>query len=156
MKRFLLNFLITILTFALGIGIYRVSTPNVSLKTISDYTFFYDGTNVEIETYIQATGYDTDTLLLGDFSNRSGIAAYIYPSELTVNLSSLQNQLIGNFTETRFKRMKVLVKGTVKDNCKTDYGSGKISFGCCFGRSVTIKAQEVTQLEPVKDYIKPE
>lgn len=157
MKKFLLNFLIPILTFSFGVGIYRISTPKVSLKTITTFTSFYDGASVEIETYAQLTDFDSNYYYLGDFDEKIGMVVGLDTENSSPDLASLHNELVANLSDKHFKRVKVLVKGTVKDNCKTEVSSnGAISFGCCFGRSITIKAQEVKQLEPVEDYTLPE
>lgn len=157
MKRFLLSFIVPILTFCVGVYIYRISSPNVSLETVSKYTYFYNGMNVEIESYLQAVSYDDDdTLFLGDFSNPTGTATYIHPSDTQLDLSHLKNELNENFSDQKFKRVKVLVRGKVKDNCNIISDNGAISFGCCFGKTMTIKAREVIQLAPVEDYSLPE
>jgi hypothetical protein len=156
MKKFTLNLLIPILTFAFGVGVYRVSSPKVSLEKVSNYTFFYDGMNVEIETYAQLTTYDKDNWYIGEPYEKKEIFTDLDLENNSASLDILHSQLKENLSEQKYKRAKVLVKGTVKDNCKTDASGGKIVFGCCFGRSITIKARDIIQLEPVEDYIKPE
>jgi hypothetical protein len=157
MKKFLLNLLIPILTFVIGVGIYRISSPNVSLAAISEYTFFYNGMNVQIETYAQLESYDGNSWYIGEPFEKQEVSTYLDLENNLTNLDTLHSQLKENLSEQKFKRVKVLVKGTVKDNCNQQGKTGgSISFGCCFGRSITIKAQEVIQLEPVEDYISPE
>ena len=158
MKKFILNLLIPILTFALGVGIYRVSSPKVSLEKISNYTFFYDGINVEIETYAQLTSYDKENWYIGEPYEKKEVFTNLDLENNSTNLDILHSQLKENLSEQKFKRAKVLVKGTVKDDWKIDTWTNgdKIRFGCCCGKSLTVKAQEVIQLEPVEDYIKPE
>ena len=153
MKKFLLSFIIPILTFGFGVYIYRISTPNVSLETISNYTQFYDGMNVEIETYAQLLFFDENDWSIGEMFEKPEAATYLNLENNPTNLANLQNQLKENLTENHYKRAKVLVRGKVKDNC------GGLNFGkatCCFGRSITIQANEVIQLAPVEDYTRPE
>ena len=152
MKKFLLNLLIPVLTFAVGVGIYRFSIPAASLQNIANYTAFYDGVDVQIETYAQLADSDQNYFYLGDFDEKTKALFLLNTEKSSINLASLHNELIGNFSDKHFKRVKVLVIGKVQDNCKTD----GLTFGCCFGRTITIKAQEVKQLEPIEDYTMPE
>lgn len=149
MKKFLLNLLIPILTFIVGVGIYRISTPNVSVVTLTNYTAFYEGMNVEVETYAQLQPFDSKLLYLGEPFEKPEVWTYVNTEENSLNIDNLRNQLKENLTNNHFKRAKVRVIGTVEDNCNK-------GITCCFGKSITIKAQEVTQLEPVKDYDLPE
>ena len=156
MKKFLLNLLIPILTFVLGVGIYRVSSPNVSIQTITNYTLFYDGINVEIETYVQLESFDENIWYIGEPFEKMEVWTSLDLEKTSTNLDTLHSELKENLSEQSYKRAKVLVRGTVKDDCKVDRSeSGTLSFGCCFGKSITIKAQEVIQLAPVEDYIRP-
>ena len=157
MKKFLLNLLFPILTFALGVGIYRVSSPAVSIQTITNYTSFYDGMNVEIETYIQLESLDEDTWYIGEPFEKMEVWTYLDLEKNSNNLDTLHSQLKENLTKQSFKRAKVRVRGTVKDNCKSEMSKGGgISLGsCCYGKSITIKTQEIIQLSPVEDYTKP-
>ncbi len=149
----MLKLLIPLLTFSFGVGIYRISPPKASLHTITTFTSLFDGASVELETYAQLLDHDTNEYYLGDFDEKTGAVVRLDTENSSSNsLASLSNELEANLLDKHFKRVKVLVKGTVKDNCKTD-GS---TFGCYFGRSITIKAQEVKQLEPVEDYTLPE
>jgi hypothetical protein len=157
MEKFLLNLLIPVLTFAIGVEIYKISSSNLSIQAISDYTSFYDGMNVQIETYAQLASYDEREWYLGEPFEKKELFTYLDLENNSTNLSSLHSQLKENYSKQKFKRVRVLVRGTVKDDCQTNAGDGaKISFGCCFGRTITIKAQEVIQLEPVEDYTLPE
>lgn len=156
MKKFLLNLLFPILTFALGVGIYRVSSPAVSIQTITNYTSFYDGMNVEIETYVQLESYDENIWYIGEPFEKMEVRTSLDLEENSTNLDNLRIQLKENLAKQSYKRAKVLVRGTVKDDCKVDRSeSGTLSFGCCFGKSITIKAREVIQLSPVEDYTRP-
>lgn len=152
MKKFLLNLLIPILTFSIGVGIYRTASPNVSIETISEYTFFYDGMNVEIETYIQLEGSDDNFWYIGEPFEKKEVWTYLDLERNSTNLDALHSQLKENLSERNYKRAKVLVRGTIRDNCKMSDGIAR----CCFGRSMTIKVQEVIQLGPVEDYARPE
>jgi hypothetical protein len=157
MKKFILNLLMPILTFALGVGIYRISSPTVSIETITEYTFFYDGMNVQIETYVQLEHFDENNWYIGEPFEKKEVWTNLDLENNSTDVTDLHSQLKENLSKEQFKRAKVLVKGVVKDDSKLEPSkSGTISFGCCFGKSITIKAQEVTQLEPVGDYIRPE
>ena len=158
MKKFLLNLLIPLLTFTLGVGIYRIALPEVSIATISEYTFFYDGMNVQIETYAQLASYDENEWYLGEPFEKKEVFTHLNLENNSTNLVILHSQLKENLSKQNFKRAKVLVRGTVKDNCipEVSKDGGITLSGCCYGRSITIKAQEVIQLEPVEDYTLPE
>ncbi len=156
MKKFLLNLLIPIVTFAFGIGIYRNSTPNVSLETISENTFFYDGLNVEIESYAQLWNADDDELFLKDYNNKTELLTHLKFSENQVLPSNLTQKLREDYTENKFKRIKVLVSGKIKDDCNPIRENGTISFGCCFGKSMFIKVDKITTLAPIEDFVRPE
>jgi hypothetical protein len=149
MKKFLLNLLIPILTFIIGVGIYRISTPNVSIETLTKYTAFYDGMNVQIETFAQVEPIDGKVLYLGEPFEKLEAWTYLHTEGNSLNLDNLHNQLKENLSQKHFKRAKVLVIGRVEDNCNK-------GTTCCFGKSITIQAQEVTQLEPVEEYDLPE
>ena len=157
MKKFLFNLLIQILTFTIGVGIYRTVSPNISIATISEYTFFYDGMDVEIETYVQLKGYDKNDWYIGEPFEKKEVLTSLNLEQNSTDLDALHFQLKENLSEENYKRAKVLVRGTVKDDCKIDRSeSGTISFGCCFGKSITLQAKEVVQLSPVEDYTRPE
>lgn len=149
MKRFLLNLLIPLLTFSLGVGIYRTASPAVSIAAITDYTFFYDGMNVQIETYAQLASYDENEWYLGEPFEKKEVFTQLDLENNSTNLITLHSQLKENLSKQHFRRAKVLVRGTIQDNC-----NGSVT--CCFGKSITVKAQEVIQLEPVEDYTLPE
>lgn len=156
MKKFLLNLLIPILTFALGIGIYRNAVPNVSLETISESMFFYDGLDVEIESYAQLWSVDDNELFLRDYNNRNELVTHLEFTEGQEVPKNLLNQLKENYTERNFKRVKVLVAGKIKDDCNPVKENGKISFGCCFGKSMSIKVNKITLLSSIEDFVRPE
>ncbi len=149
MKKFLAAFIIPIITFCLGVFVYRNSTPKVSIETITKHTIFFDGMNVQIETYAQLEFIDEKVMYLGEPFEKYEAWTYLNDEETSINLGYLRNQLKENLSKKRFKRVKVLVKGKIQNNCNK-------GATCCFGESITIKAQEVTQLEPVKDYALPE
>jgi hypothetical protein len=150
--------LIFILSFAIGVGIYRISSPTVSIETISNHTFFYNGMSVHLETYAQLESYDENLWYLGEPFEKKEVWTNLDLEQNSSDLTALHSQLKENLSKQHFKRAKVLVKGIVKDNCipEVSKGGGVTLGGCCFGRSITIKAQEVIQLEPVKDYALPE
>lgn len=156
MKKFLISFIIPFLTFAAGVFIYRNSTPKVSLETISAHTWFYDGMNVEIESYAQLEFFDENGWSIGAPFEKKEVMTYLDLENNLTNIENLHLQLKEDLSKNHYKRAKVLVKGVVKDNCNHFSANGTISFGCCFGRSITIKAQEVKQLAPVEDYTRPE
>ncbi|HXH69558.1 MAG TPA: hypothetical protein VNI60_04340 [Pyrinomonadaceae bacterium] len=149
MKKFLALFIIPIITFCLGVSVYRNSTPEVSIETITKHTSFYDGMNVQIKTYAQLESIDEKNLYSGEPFEKYEAWTYLHTEENSINIDNLRNQLKENLSKKHFKRVKVLVKGTIQDNCNK-------GTTCCFGNSITIKAQEVTQLEPVEDYTLPE
>lgn len=151
MKRFLLSFIIPILTFCAGVYIYRISSPNVSLETVSKYTYFYDGINVEIETYAQLENFDGNSWTIGEPFEKYEAVTFLNLENNSTNLENLKSQLKENLTINFYKRAKVLVKGEVKDNCNV-----RGFANCCFGKTMTIKAREVIQLAPVEDYSRPE
>jgi hypothetical protein len=151
MKIFLIAFIAPILTFAIGVGIYRISVPNVSLETISEHTVFYDGMNVEIETYVQLTHFDENEWYLGEPFEKKQIFTWLKIGTSNPKIDKLHNELKEGLSETYFKRAKVLVKGKIKDNCK----SNELTITCCFGKSLTITAQEVNQLAPIENYTIP-
>jgi hypothetical protein len=149
MKKFLAVFIIPIITFCLGVFVYRNSIPKVSIETLTKRTNFYNGMNVKIETYAQLEFIDEKVLYLGEPFEKYEAWTYLHTEESSINLDNLRNQLKENLSKKHFKRVKVLVKGTVQNNCNK-------GATCCFGESITIKAQEVTQLEPVEDYNLPD
>lgn len=151
MKKFLLSFIIPILTFCAGVYIYRISTPKVSLETVSKYTTFYDEMNVEIETYAQLENAEENLWSIGEPFEKYEAWTFLNLENNTTYLENLSSQLRENFSKNNYKRVKVLVKGTVNDNCNRRGISA-----CCFGKTMTIKAREVVQLAPVEDYSRPE
>lgn len=156
MKKLISGFFVALLTFALGIFIYRVSSPKVSLETISKYTAFYDGMNVTVETYAQLKSYDDKSWYIGEPSEKMEIWTNLDISNVHINLETLHTQLKEDLNEQSYKRVRVLVKGKVIDSCNHLSDNGTITFGCCFGKSIKIVAQEVKQLAPVEVYTRPE
>jgi hypothetical protein len=149
MREFLAAFIIPIITFCLGVFVYRNSIPKVSIETLTKRTNFYNGMNVQIETYAQLEFIDEKVLYLGEPFEKYEAWTYLHTEESSINLDNLRNQLKENLSKKHFKRVKVLVKGTIQNNCNK-------GATCCFGESITIKAQEVTQLEPFEDYNLPD
>jgi hypothetical protein len=145
MKKFLVANIISIITFFLGVFVYRISTPKVSIETLTKSTNFYDGMNMQIETYAQLVFIDEKILYLGEPFRKYEACTYLHTEKSSINLDNLRNQLRENLSRKHFKRVKILIKGAVQNNCNKE--------ATCFsGESITIKAQEVTQLEPVEDY----
>lgn len=151
MKKFLISFFIPILTFFAGVCVYRLSTPKISLETISKYTSFYDEMQVEIETYAQLENFDENLWSIGEPFEKYEAMTFLNLENNSTNLENLKFQLKENLTINSYKRAKVLVRGEVKDNCNRRGISA-----CCFGKTMTIKAREVIQLAPVEDYTRPE
>ncbi len=149
MKKFLFYIILSILTFAFGVFIYRISSPNVSMVTLTNYTAFYDGKEIETETYIQVESLNGKYFYLGEPFEKPEAWVYLNTEGTNINLDSLKKQLIVNLSNRHFYRAKVFVKGTVRDNCNK-------GTTCCFGRTITILAQEVKQLAPVEEYTRPE
>ena len=104
---------------------------------------------MQIESYIQLDSIGERVLYLGEPFEKPEAWTYLNTEENSINVDYLRNQLKENLSKNHFKRAKVLVKGKVEDNCNK-------GVTCCFGRSITIKAQEVVQLEPIEDYTLPE
>jgi hypothetical protein len=148
MKKFLAAFIIPIITFCIGVFIYRNSVPKVSIETLTKHTNFYDGMNVQIETYAQLEFIDENVLYIGEPFEKYEAWTYLQTENSSINIDNLRNQLKESLTKKHFKRVKVLVKGMVQNNCNK-------GATCCFGESITIKAQEVIQLEPIEDYDLP-
>lgn len=154
-------FLISILTFLIGVGIYSFSVtnfapivtnyeqPTVSLETISGDTEFYDGQDIVIKTYIQLTYFDENSFYLGEIEKKH-VMTHLNIDNVNLDIDSLHKKLKVNLSENNYNRALVLVKGKVQDNCNIE---GIIS--CCFGKTITIKAQEIKQLAPVEYYKRP-
>ena len=149
MKMFLASFIIPIITFSLGVFIYRNSTPKVSIEALTNQTNFYDGMNMQIKTYAQLELTDEKVLYLGEPFEKYEAWTYINIKDSTINIENLRNQLKVGLSKKHFKRAKVLVEAVVQNNCFK-------GTRCCSGESITINAQEVRQLEPIKNYILPE
>ncbi|HQU84710.1 MAG TPA: hypothetical protein PKY59_16345 [Pyrinomonadaceae bacterium] len=147
MKIFFVSLIILILTFFIGVEVFRNSTPNLSLETISKDTAFYDGMNVEIESYIQFDGIDQDSWRLGQQFEKPEYWTFLKFDESKSDIESLKSQLRDNFSLERYKRAKVVVKGVITDNCKKRL--------CCFGKSLSLKVYEIRQISPVEDFYNP-
>ena len=157
MKKFLLNLLIPVLTFALGIGVYRIALPTVSIETISDYTFFYNGRDVQIETYVKLRSPDGNVWYLGEPFSKNEAVVFLDLENNSTYLGALHSQLKEDLSDRNFKFAKVLIRGTVEDNCSPGAPDNKFTDVCCYNfRLITIKAQEVIQLEPVETYTLPQ
>lgn len=91
MKKFLINLLIPVLTFTLGVGVYRISSPTVSIEMISDYTFFYNGMDVQIETYVQLASYDKNEWYLGEPFEKKEASTYLDLENNSTNLNTLHS-----------------------------------------------------------------
>ena len=83
-----MSFIIPILTFAVGVFVYRNSTPKVSLENISEHIWFYDGMNVEIESYAQLEFFDENGWYIGEpFEKRE----FFTNLDLEKNTTNLEN-----------------------------------------------------------------
>lgn len=147
MKIFFLSLMMPILTFFIGVEVFRNATPKVSLETVTENTAFYDGMNVEIESYMQAEELDANLWRLGQQFEKPEYWTFLNFDENKSEIDSLKSELKENFSHERYKRAKVVVKGVITDNCKKSL--------CCFGKSLTLKVYEIKQIAPVEDYSKP-
>jgi hypothetical protein len=102
--------------------------------------------------------FTTNLWSIGEPYNKEEVWTILDLEANSSDLNALHSQLKENLSKQSFKRAKVLVKGIVQDNCTplTSESGEILSSRCCFGRTITIKAQEITQLEPVEDFTKPE
>lgn len=147
MKIFFLSLMMPILTFFIGVEVYRHSTPQVSLETVTENTAFYDGMNVEIESYMQAEEIDTNLWRLGQQFEKPEYWTFLNFDENKSEIYSLKSELKENFSTDRYKRAKVVVKGIITDNCQNRL--------CCFGKSLNLKVYEIEQIAPVEDFSNP-
>lgn len=147
MKIFFLSLMIPILTFFIGVEVYRNVTPQVSLETITENTAFYDGMNVEIESYMQADEMDEDFWRLGQQFEKPEYWTFLNFDENISEIDALKSELKENFSTDRYKRVKVIVKGVITDNCKNTT--------CCAGKVLKLKVYEIKQIAPVEDFSRP-
>lgn len=147
MRIFLLSLTIAILTFFIGVEVFRNSTPKVSLETITENTAFYDGMTVEIESYMQADDIDENLWRLGQQFEKAEYWTFLKFNENKSEIDSLKLNLKENFSIDHYKRAKVVVKGVITDNCKKRL--------CCFGKSLNLEVSEIRQISPVEDFSRP-
>ncbi|MCD9187583.1 MAG: hypothetical protein LUM44_14280 [Pyrinomonadaceae bacterium] len=147
MKIFLLSLMMPILTFYIGVEVFRNAAPKVSLETVTENTDFYDGMTVEIESYMQAEEIDTNLWRLGQQFEKPEYWTFLNFDENKSEIDSLKSELKENFSLDRYKRVKVVVKGVITDNCKNRL--------CCFGKSLNLKVYEIKQIAPVEDFSNP-
>lgn len=147
MKIFFLSLMMPILTFFIGVEVFRNATPKVSLETVTENTAFYDGMTVEIESYMQAEEIDTNLWRLGQQFEKPEYWTFLNFDENKSEIDSLKSELKENFSHERYKRVKVVVKGVITDNCKE-----RLS---CFGKSLNLKVYEIRQIAPVEDFSRP-
>lgn len=137
------------LTFSVGFSVYRYCDPylKVSLEEISKNAKDYEGKQVELITYLRTNNLDTfdDSLALGEQYERPEVWAILNVKTNSINLDSLRSQLNENHHYYDYKRVKVLVRGTLIYNCNK-------GVTCCGGESVTIIADKVEQLGNIEDY----
>lgn len=144
MKIFFLSLMMPILTFFIGVEVFRNATPKISLQTITENTDFYDGMSVEIESYMQADEIDGKIWRLGQQFEKPEYWTFLNFDENKSEIDSLKSKLKEDFSINRYKRAKVVVKGVITDNCKKRL--------CCFGKSLNLKVYEIKQIAPVEDF----
>ena len=147
MKKLACNLLLMLLTFEIGFVLYRAFIPKVTLAQISENTSFYNGRTIEVETFLLARKSDESLWTITDFDESTSAVTVAYFE----NDSAKPDFLKDSINKDGIKQAKVLIKGKVLDNCNID---GRPT--CCLFKAITIETQEVIQLEPVKDYSRPE
>lgn len=147
MKIFFLSLMMPILTFFIGVEVFRNATPKVSLETVTENADFYDGMSVEIESYMQAEELDANLWRLGQQFEKPEYWTFLNFDENKSEIDSLKSELRENFSIDRYKRAKVVVKGVITDNCE--------NITCCAGKVLRLKVYEIRQIAPVEVFSRP-
>jgi hypothetical protein len=156
MKKIFVALFVFLITFCIGITDYRISTPELTLETISTNSEFYDGNEVEFVSYIQISpdfisryeaipGKDFN---VGDYFEKIESKTNLDIKTNSINLDSLLLELSENYSVNHYKRAKVRVSGIIIDNCNK-------GIPCCFGKTMNLVVDKIEQLEPAEDYTLP-
>jgi hypothetical protein len=156
MKKTLVALFVFLITFCIGITNYKISTPELTLETISTNSAFYDGKEVEFISYIQISPdfiskYEVQAskdLNVGEVFEKLEARTNLDIKTNSINLDNLLLELSENYSINRHKRAKVRVRGIIIDNCNK-------GVTCCFGKTMNLIVAKIEQLAPAEDYTLP-
>jgi hypothetical protein len=156
MKKIFGALFVFLITFFIGTTDYRISTPELTLETISNNSEFYDGKAVEFVSYIQIrpdfiSKYEvqpSEDLYVGEVFEKLEATTNLDIKTNSINLDNLFLELSENYSINKYKRAKVRVRGIIVDNCNK-------GVSCCFGKTMNLTVSEIEQLEPAEDYTLP-
>jgi hypothetical protein len=129
-------------------NINTINYQTVTLNELILYPKFYDGKNVQFETYLYLCDHDyfeKPRLCFNDFKNGYDPIGFIKINSSKIKPSILQKQFTMDEGGISKNRIKVIIKGEAIDYCK-------VGIFCDAGRLLFIKAQEVIRLEPAEDF----
>ena len=149
MSRVLLNLTVALLAFILGVASCFFCVTRTTLEEISKNPAFYDGEYVQVESYASFDPEDGDeaTWEFGEQFEKSEVFTFLTIKGNSNKINDLREQLTVGRSEEHYRRAMVRVNGIVHDNC--------LSLTCCFGPTMTIDVQSLTQIDPVETYTIP-
>ena len=118
-----------------------------SLETISNSPKRYDDKTIEVIDYVYVWDFSPKDWRLGDEDHRSRYGASVGLEFNGPKPRALERLLTENLTVEAHNRVKVRVKGRVKDNCNIP---GVMT--CCFGRTMTIIVETIVPVGNVERY----
>jgi hypothetical protein len=135
---------------AAGVMGYRHSNPTVTVETLSRNSWFFDGMNVKVEAYVLLAPLDGVVWVVEDESAPTGSVTFLeFDKDFPID-QELKTQLRRIRGTDSYNRVRVRLQGRVTDNCKTIFSERAIAFGSCVGQPISIRVNEMTQLEPAK------
>lgn len=140
---------IATLTFLIGL----LTVPDsryirTSLSDISSDVSSFDGKLVEVETYAQVDPVFDGDWIAGEPFEKREIFTFL---KLATASQDLQKELAADVSELQYNRVKVTIRGRVKDNCAQ---TGGITT-CCFGSSMTLENATMRRIGMVERYSRP-
>lgn len=143
------HLIVAVLTFAIGLlTVPSAGFTPTTLVEISSNVKAFDGKLVEVETYAQLDQVFDREWTAGEPFEKPEIFTFL---KLSSEPLQLREQLTLNLSDSEYYRVKVLIRGRVRDNCREDDGITK----CCFGISMALEDATLHQTGEVERFIRP-
>jgi hypothetical protein len=145
--------MVAILAFLVGVGSAGLA-HKTSLEEITKDIKSYDGQSVELVTYLQLNPLGqiepvNDYWILGERFEKPEAFTILDIETNSIKLGSLADELRVDYSRNNFRRVKVLVRGQVVNDCiKHEL--------CCFTQQITITANQIEPLGQPEYYSVPD
>lgn len=133
-----------LLAFYVGLLAFEFWYVHTTLAEITANIKHYDGRLVEIETYLQVDSFEGGWTAGEQWEKPEAFTIL----QLTNEPAQLRDKLSHHLSLSEYNRVKVLLRGRVKDQCT----GGNT---CCFGQVIKIEDASFVQIGPIEPYTRP-